>query len=87
MLKGKTNDRIKQIRAGNNLSDRLFNIPIERETETRLFEKIFCIESAGANGVRSGYFVTNSFLLSSVIVKNGHVRDVLERETRKVSAE
>src|SRR5260370_31487223 len=52
MLKRKTDDGIKQVRAGNNLFDRLFNIPIERETENRLFEKIFCVDSAGANGVR-----------------------------------
>lgn len=38
MLKGKTDDGIKQVPAGNNLFDGLFNIPIERETEFGLFE-------------------------------------------------
>ena len=51
MLKGKADDGLKQVRAGKDLFDRLFNIPIERETELRLFEEIFGVESAGANGV------------------------------------
>ena len=87
VLKGKTDDRIKQVPAGNYLLNRLFDVPTERQTELGLSEQIFRVEGASADRISPVQFVANWLLLSSVIVKNRHVRDVLESETRKVSTE
>jgi hypothetical protein len=38
VLKGKTDDGIKEVFAGNNLPDRLLDVPTEREAELRLSE-------------------------------------------------
>lgn len=51
MFKGKVDDGIEQVTAGNHLFDRLFDIPIERQAKLRLFEQIFRVDSAGADGV------------------------------------
>ena len=49
VFKGKTDDRIEQVPAGNNLLNRLFDVPAERQTELRLSEQIFCVDGAGAD--------------------------------------
>ena len=49
-LKGKTDNGVKQVPAGNNLFDRLFDIPTERETELGLCKQILRLDGAGADG-------------------------------------
>ena len=87
MLKGKVDDGIKQVPARNNFFDRLFDIPIEGEAKMGMLKKIFRIDGTGADRVRFIQFVANVFLLSPVKVKNSHVGDIFQRETRKVSTE